>query len=219
VTLPPTKRSSAAGSSRESPAPRTKRRARAIGNRRCPPGVFTASTRPWSIQRLTVDSPSPTARTRWTGDTYLPESVKGHSPNDVSETRIGLRNVKKSRGIGGCHALLDTLLGWFPIASGCPSGRGASHASLCRIRAGSCAAGLGAGYLPRALQKPEVLLALRAPYALVPSLWTLLGFAIALADATGRASHAAIRAGISARRAGGVAKDPLRPGRMIEVAS
>lgn len=68
-----------------------------------------------------------------------------------------------------------------------------------------------AGYVAQVPLTPEVLLTLRARYALVPSLRNLLGFAIALASPTLRARHAAIREGIRVRR---VVADRLRTARM-----
>jgi len=74
-----------------------------------------------------------------------------------------------------------------------------------------------AGYAANTRQALEVLLTLRIVYSVVTSVVGLLGFAIALADPIRRACHTAIREGIRALHASGVARDPLPLGRILRV--
>jgi GPH family glycoside/pentoside/hexuronide:cation symporter len=66
-----------------------------------------------------------------------------------------------------------------------------------------------AGYEPNVEQTEEVQLALRTLYALVPSLFNLLGLAIALAYPIDRSAHHAILDAVERRRRGEPVADPL----------
>ncbi|MEE4360236.1 MAG: glycoside-pentoside-hexuronide (GPH):cation symporter [Pseudomonadales bacterium] len=68
-----------------------------------------------------------------------------------------------------------------------------------------------AGYEPNVEQSEPVVMALRVLYALVPSLFNLLGLAIALAYPIDREAHLRILSTIDARRRGIDAPDPLVP--------
>jgi len=68
-----------------------------------------------------------------------------------------------------------------------------------------------AGYVPGAVQTPEVRRSLAALYALVPSLCNLAGLAIALAYPLGREEHRAVMAAVEARKRGEPWSDPLGP--------
>jgi len=57
---------------------------------------------------------------------------------------------------------------------------------------------------------------LRVLYALIPSLFNLLGLAIALFYPIHTKAHQEILAAIQKRRAGERVQDPLRPGRTLE---
>ena len=67
------------------------------------------------------------------------------------------------------------------------------------------------GYQPNVEQTPEVKLALRTLYALVPSACNLIGIAVALSYPISRERHERILEGIERRRRGGDALDPLSP--------
>jgi GPH family glycoside/pentoside/hexuronide:cation symporter len=73
-----------------------------------------------------------------------------------------------------------------------------------------------AGYVPNAQQPEEVRLALRALYALVPSVCNLAALAIALAYPISGAVHQRILDGIERRKKKESVEDPLRPGVVIE---
>ena len=66
-----------------------------------------------------------------------------------------------------------------------------------------------AGYVPNVEQSEPVTLALRTMYALVPSLFNLLGLVIALAYPIDRDAHLRILASIEEQRRGGRPADPL----------
>ncbi|MEE4381186.1 MAG: glycoside-pentoside-hexuronide (GPH):cation symporter [Pseudomonadales bacterium] len=66
-----------------------------------------------------------------------------------------------------------------------------------------------AGYVPNVEQSEPVTLALRTMYALVPSLFNLLGLVIALAYPIDRDAHLRILASIEEQRRGGHPADPL----------
>jgi GPH family glycoside/pentoside/hexuronide:cation symporter len=72
-----------------------------------------------------------------------------------------------------------------------------------------------AGYTPNVEQSETVKLTLRVLYALVPSLFNLLGLAIALLYPIDSKAHQEILAAIEKRRAGEKVQDPLRPGRIL----
>ena len=65
------------------------------------------------------------------------------------------------------------------------------------------------GYQPNVEQTETVELALRTMYALVPSVFNLLGLAIAFAYPIDRAEHVAILAAVDRRRAGEAVADPI----------
>lgn len=66
------------------------------------------------------------------------------------------------------------------------------------------------GYQPNVEQTETVELALRTLYALVPSIFNLVGLAIALAYPIDRVAHAAILEAVERRRRGEAAPDPLQ---------
>jgi GPH family glycoside/pentoside/hexuronide:cation symporter len=66
-----------------------------------------------------------------------------------------------------------------------------------------------AGYLPGQEQPPAVIQALKALYALVPSLCNVAAFAVALAFPITRQAHERIQAGIAMRHQGRTVPDPL----------
>jgi len=65
------------------------------------------------------------------------------------------------------------------------------------------------GYRPNVVQTPEVVLAIKALFALAPALFSLLAFFIAWRLPIDEAKHRAILAGIDAHRRGESATDPL----------
>lgn len=71
------------------------------------------------------------------------------------------------------------------------------------------------GYAPNISQPEGVRFTLRVLYALVPSLFSLVAFFIALAYPIDGDLHEKIRAGVEARKRGEVVEDPLKPGRRI----
>jgi len=73
-----------------------------------------------------------------------------------------------------------------------------------------------AGYTPNVEQSETVRMTLRILYALVPSLFNLLGLGIALFYPIGIQAHREILAAIQKRRAGQKVQDPLRPKRILE---
>jgi len=76
---------------------------------------------------------------------------------------------------------------------------------------------LGAsGYQPNVRQSPEVVLALRVLYALVPSACNIVALLIALAYPIDQQTHEKIKCAIKARASGNTVEDPLRPGQMIK---
>ena len=74
------------------------------------------------------------------------------------------------------------------------------------------------GYEPNIPQPEGVRLTLRVLYALVPSLFNLVAFFIALAYPIDGDLHEKIRAGVAARQRGEAVEDPLTPGRRIGAA-
>jgi GPH family glycoside/pentoside/hexuronide:cation symporter len=66
-----------------------------------------------------------------------------------------------------------------------------------------------AGYTPNVEQTPQVQLALRTLYALVPSVCNLLGLFVALAYPINDKVHQQIRQAIAGRQSGEVVVDPL----------
>ena len=73
-----------------------------------------------------------------------------------------------------------------------------------------------AGYAPKAAQSETVTMTLRVLYALIPSLFNLLGLGIALFYPIHSKAHQEILAAIQKRRAGETVRDPLRPERTLE---
>jgi GPH family glycoside/pentoside/hexuronide:cation symporter len=71
------------------------------------------------------------------------------------------------------------------------------------------------GYEPNIPQPEGVRFTLRVLYALVPSLFNLVAFFIALAYPIDGDLHQQIRAGVEARNRGEAVEDPLTPGRRI----
>lgn len=72
-----------------------------------------------------------------------------------------------------------------------------------------------AGYRPNVEQTPEVVLALRSLYALVPCVCNGIGLAIALAYPIDRDTHVRILDAIDARRRGEEVADPVRSGQPV----
>ena len=72
-----------------------------------------------------------------------------------------------------------------------------------------------AGYVPNMAQPDTVTMTLRVLYALIPSLFNLLGLGIALLYPIGIQAHREILAGIEKRRAGEEVRDPLKPERVL----
>jgi GPH family glycoside/pentoside/hexuronide:cation symporter len=72
-----------------------------------------------------------------------------------------------------------------------------------------------AGYTPNVEQSETVRMTLRVLYALVPSLFNLLGLGIALFYPIHSKAHQEILAAIQKRRAGQRVQDPLRPERIL----
>ena len=70
--------------------------------------------------------------------------------------------------------------------------------------------------IPNMEQSEPVRMTLRILYALVPSLFNLLGLGIALFYPIQPRSHRAILEAIQKRRFGETVQDPLRPERMLE---
>ena len=70
-----------------------------------------------------------------------------------------------------------------------------------------------AGYEPNVEQTEQVKLTLRTLYALVPSVFNLLAFAVALAYPITRTAHLMIRESIEKRKEGITVFDPLNPER------
>jgi GPH family glycoside/pentoside/hexuronide:cation symporter len=73
-----------------------------------------------------------------------------------------------------------------------------------------------AGYTPNVEQGETVRMTLRILYALVPSLFNLLGLGIALFYPIGIQAHQEILAAIQKRKAGEEVRDPLRPEQILE---
>ncbi len=67
------------------------------------------------------------------------------------------------------------------------------------------------GYTPNAVQTEQVQWTLRVLYALVPSVFNLIGFGVALLYPIDREAHAKIREAIRQREKGGPFLDPLKP--------
>lgn len=65
------------------------------------------------------------------------------------------------------------------------------------------------GYRPNVEQTPEVVLAIKAIFALTPALFSALAFMVALRFPIDERAHARIRLGIEAHRRGEPAEDPL----------
>ncbi|MFQ5665656.1 MAG: MFS transporter [Candidatus Binatia bacterium] len=65
------------------------------------------------------------------------------------------------------------------------------------------------GYVPNAIQSPQVVLAIRAIFALTPALFSTLAFFIAWRFAIDEGAHRAILNGIARHRRGEAATDPL----------
>jgi GPH family glycoside/pentoside/hexuronide:cation symporter len=72
-----------------------------------------------------------------------------------------------------------------------------------------------AGYVPNVEQTEAVKTTLRVLYALVPSLFNLLGLAIAMLYPIHTKAHQEILGAIQKRRAGGNVRDPLKPERVL----
>jgi len=72
-----------------------------------------------------------------------------------------------------------------------------------------------AGYVPNMAQPETVTMTLRVLYALIPSLFNLLGLGIALFYPIHPKAHQEILAAIEKRRAGENVQDPLRPERIL----
>jgi GPH family glycoside/pentoside/hexuronide:cation symporter len=73
------------------------------------------------------------------------------------------------------------------------------------------------GYVPNVEQTPQVQLALRVLYSLVPSICNIIAFVIAFAYPISSRIHEKIRAAISERQAGRMVADPLNPAQMISM--
>jgi len=73
-----------------------------------------------------------------------------------------------------------------------------------------------AGYTPNVEQTETVRMTLRVLYALIPSLFNLLGLGIALFYPIHAKAHQEILAAIQKRRAGQKVQDPLKPERILE---
>jgi len=73
-----------------------------------------------------------------------------------------------------------------------------------------------AGYTPNVEQSETVRMTLRVLYALIPSLFNLLGLGIALFYPIHSKAHQEILAAIQKRRAGETVQDPLSPKRILE---
>jgi GPH family glycoside/pentoside/hexuronide:cation symporter len=71
------------------------------------------------------------------------------------------------------------------------------------------------GYVPNAEQKPEVVLAIKAIFALTPAFFSALAFVVALRFPIDELVHARIRAGIDAHARGEPAVDPLTGARVL----
>ena len=91
-------------------------------------------------------------------------------------------------------------IGWWSISK--------KMAAAVGIGAGLSILGL-AGYVPNATQTSDVQLALRVLYAVVPSLFNLMGLAVALAYPISDQVHADIKEAIAKKRAGEDYIDPL----------
>jgi glycoside/pentoside/hexuronide:cation symporter, GPH family len=93
--------------------------------------------------------------------------------------------------------------------------------SIAKKLAAAIGVGLGlfvlglAGYAPNASQPPEVVVALRVLYALVPSGCSLIALAIAWQYPISEHAHQRIRDAIERRKNGETVEDPLRPGVLI----
>jgi GPH family glycoside/pentoside/hexuronide:cation symporter len=72
-----------------------------------------------------------------------------------------------------------------------------------------------AGYAPNVEQSETVRMTLRVLYALVPSVFNLLGLGIALFYPIGVQAHQEILAAIQKRKAGEEVRDPLKPERVL----
>jgi len=72
-----------------------------------------------------------------------------------------------------------------------------------------------AGYMPNVEQSETVRMTLRVLYALVPSVFNLLGLGIALFYPIHSKTHEEILAAIQKRKAGETVRDPLRPDRVL----
>jgi len=72
-----------------------------------------------------------------------------------------------------------------------------------------------AGYVPNTEQPPQVVFALRALYALVPSICNLIAFCIALAYPISKSLHGEIRQAIADRQNGRSVTNPLDPSRAL----
>jgi GPH family glycoside/pentoside/hexuronide:cation symporter len=72
-----------------------------------------------------------------------------------------------------------------------------------------------AGYAPNVAQSETVTMSLRVLYALIPSLFNLIGLAVALFYPISSQVHQEILAAIEKRRAGETVRDPLRPDRVL----
>lgn len=71
------------------------------------------------------------------------------------------------------------------------------------------------GYVPNAEQTPEVVLAIKAIFALTPALFSALAFVVAWRFPIDERVHARIRLGIEAHARGEVALDPLTGARVL----
>jgi Na+/melibiose symporter-like transporter len=72
-----------------------------------------------------------------------------------------------------------------------------------------------AGYTPNVEQTEEVKMTLRVLYALIPSLFNLLGLMIAFFYPIHPKAHQEILAAVQKRRAGETVQDPLRLNRLL----
>jgi len=73
-----------------------------------------------------------------------------------------------------------------------------------------------AGYTPNVEQTEGVKMTLKVLYALIPSLFNLLGLMIAFFYPIHTVAHREILAAIEKRRAGEKVQDPLKPERILE---
>jgi GPH family glycoside/pentoside/hexuronide:cation symporter len=147
---------------------------------------------------------------------FLPVYLLGPGDTTAYALLVALSGVGFGATLALPSAMQADVIDYEELRSG-ERGEGQVLGLWSVVRKLSAALGVGlalplldaAGYVPGARPAPEVQRSLAALYALVPSLCTLAGLAIALASPLGRAEHEAVLAAIEARRAGRSASDPL----------